>query len=169
MANHLNDLSRDNTAYMLQLVKSWDKNNPHTSWIIKHASRTLIKKGHKESLALFDFEKNVKVRFDKFKISTATIKLGEELHFEFRLTSEKKTSQKLVIDYAVHYYKSSGELSAKVFKLKEVSLLPGQEIQISKKQLFKDLTTRKHYPGKHKLEIMVNGKVMGSKTFTLLF
>jgi 3-methyladenine DNA glycosylase AlkC len=167
VANHLNDISKDNTAYMLQLVKSWDSNHPHTGWIIKHASRTLIKKGNKDSLSIFNFEKNVKVSLLKFKLHNAAIRLGEELQFEFDLVSEKKTPQKLVIDYTIHYSKSSGELSGKVFKLKEVTLLPGQQIHIIKKQVFKDLTTRKHYPGKHVLEIMVNGKVMGSKAFHL--
>ncbi len=168
VANHLNDISKNNTAYMLALVKSWDNNNPHTSWIIKHASRTLIKKGHQDSLALFSFEKNIKLRLDKFKLSTTAIRLGEELHFQFQLTSEKRTAQKLVIDYAIHYSKSSGKSSAKIFKLKEINLLPGQQVIITKKQLFKDLTTRKHYAGKHVLEIMVNGKLMGSKTFQLM-
>lgn len=168
VANHLNDISKDNTAYMLQVVKSWDSSNLHTGWIIRHASRTLIKKGDQDSLALFRFEKNVQVLLDKLVISAASIHIGESLQFSFSLTSEKKSSQKLVIDYAIHYVKASGERSKKVFKLKEVELLPGQTVQVKKQQLFKDLTTRKHYPGKHLLEIMVNGKVMGSKAFRLM-
>jgi 3-methyladenine DNA glycosylase AlkC len=167
VANHLNDISKDNAAYMLQLVKSWDSSNPHTGWIIKHASRTLIKKGDKDSLAIFNFEKNVKVGFSGFKLNKSTIRLGEELQFEFDLTSEKKTPQKLVIDYAIHYAKAARDSSRKVFKLKEVTLAPGQSIHIVKKQVFKDMTTRKHHPGKHVIDIMVNGKVMGSKTFNL--
>lgn len=167
VANHLNDISKDNTAYMLQLVKGWDKNNPHTSWIVKHASRTLIKKGDLDSLNLFDFEKNAKVRLEKLQLSATAISLGESLQFDFLLISEKKTPQKLVIDYAIHYPKSSGVLSKKVFKLKEVTLPPDAQLHISKKQLFKDMTTRKHYKGKHQLEILVNGKIAGSKTFSL--
>jgi hypothetical protein len=72
-----------------------------------------------------------------------------------------------VVDYAIHYAKSSGKSLAKVFKLREVDLLPGQKIHVVKKQLFKDLTTRKHYRGKHNVDILVNGKLMGSKTFVL--
>lgn len=167
VANHLNDISKDNTNYMLQLVKSWDKGNPHTSWIIKHASRTLIKKGNQDSLSLFDFEKDVILDLANFKISSEHLQVGESLKFGFELSSLKDTAQKLVIDYAVHYVKASGEQSKKVFKLKEITLLPNQVVQISKGQLFKDLTTRKHYKGKHLLEIMVNGKVFGSKAFYL--
>ncbi|MES2454616.1 MAG: DNA alkylation repair protein [Bacteroidota bacterium] len=167
VANHLNDISKDSTAYMLALVKSWDHSNPHTSWIIKHASRTLIKKGDQDSLSLFNFEKEVKLRMDNFEISAQHINLGEVLGFGFELSSLKDTPQKLVIDYAIHYVKSNGEQSKKVFKLKELTLQPGQTVKISKKQLFKDLTTRKHHTGKHLIEIMINGKTQGSKEFEL--
>ncbi|RPD41689.1 DNA alkylation repair protein [Chitinophaga barathri] len=167
VANHLNDHSKDNTAYMLQLVKAWDKNHQHTAWIIKHAIRTLIKKGDKDALMIFGFGEDVKVKLQKFSIDKTALRLGETLQFSFRLASESDAPQKLVIDYAVHYAKSSGALSKKVFKLKEVTLQPGETIDVSKKQLFQDLTTRKHYAGKHLLEIIVNGKMMGSKGFSL--
>ncbi|WP_316818343.1 DNA alkylation repair protein [Pedobacter nyackensis] len=167
VANHLNDISKDNTAYMLELMKGWDNSNPHTSWIIKHASRTLIKKGDQDSLSLFNFEKDVKVGIDNFKLNMFHFKLGEEMQFSFELKSLKDSSQKLVIDYAIHYAKASGEQSKKVFKLKEITLLPGQLILVSKRQLFKDLTTRKHYTGKHLVEIMVNGKGYGNIEFDL--
>jgi 3-methyladenine DNA glycosylase AlkC len=167
VANHLNDISKENPDYMLALVNSWDKKNPHTAWIIKHASRSLIKKGHAGSLSVFDFEKNAKVRIENFKLSKAKIKLGESLFFEFDIVSEKPKDQKLVVDYVIHYRKKSGELSPKVFKLKELVLKPKQKITVSKKQVFKDFTTRKHFMGKHKVEIQVNGKIMDKKDFNL--
>lgn len=168
VANHLNDISKDNTDYMIGLVKSWGTADPHTAWIIKHASRSLIKKGHAGSLAIFNFEKRVKLRVEKLRLSASGIRLGETLAFSFDIVSEKKASQKLVIDYAIHYRKAGGGLSRKVFKLREVELLPGEQLHISKKQVFKDLTTRKHYPGKHLVEIMVNGVTYGEKAFSLM-
>ncbi|SKA47706.1 3-methyladenine DNA glycosylase AlkC [Chitinophaga eiseniae] len=167
VANHLNDISKDNSAYMLQLVKGWDTQHPHTGWIIKHASRTLIKKGDKDSLSVFNFEKQVKIKLAQFKLSAAVIRLGDALTFTFQLKSEKTSPQKLVIDYVVHYPKSSGELSQKVFKLKELTLQPGELLSFSKKQVFKDMTTRKHYAGKHLISIQVNGKIYGEQAFQL--
>lgn len=167
VANHLNDISKENTDYMLQLINSWDKKNAHTAWIVKHASRTLIKKGDPRSLAVFDFEKNAKVELLDFKIKQAKIKLGDSLEFSFKLVSQKKTNQKLVVDYAIHYFKKSGEQSRKVFKLKELDLKGNATEVITKKQVFKDFTTRKHYAGKHGLELIVNGKSLGKKDFYL--
>lgn len=167
VANHLNDISKDHPSYMIDLVKTWDSGNTHTAWIIKHASRSLIKQGHKDSLAVFNFEKNVKVRLDKFKLTPAQLKLGDTLTFSFDIISEKKAAQKLVIDYAIHYRKAGGGLSRKVFKLKEATLAPGATLHLTKKQTLKNFTTRKHYAGKHLLEVIVNGQTMAEKPFTL--
>jgi 3-methyladenine DNA glycosylase AlkC len=167
VANHLNDFSRVQTDWMLNVIKSWDKKNEHTAWIIKHASRTLIKKGHPASLSIFNFEKNVKTGLKNFKLEKSKISLGDDLNFSFQLISEKKQVQKLVIDYAIHYAKKSGGQSRKVFKLKELVLQPMSVMTITKKQSFKDFSTRKHYTGKHAVEILVNGKSYGKKEFLL--
>ncbi len=167
VANHLNDISKDNTEWMLQLLNSWDKSNVDTQWVIKHASRTLIKKGNVQTLSLFDFEKNVKVRIDNFKLNKSKLKLGETLQFEFDIISEKSKPQKLVIDFAVHYFKKSGELCPKVFKLKELELKPYETVRVIKKHRFQNFTTRKHYSGKHIIEVLVNGKAIQNLQFGL--
>ena len=76
--------------------------------------------------------------------------------------------QKLVIDYSIHYQKKSGELAPKVFKLKDLNLKAKQTVSISKSHNFQNLSTRKHYPGKHAVEIFVNGKSHGKKEFVLI-
>lgn len=167
VANHLNDISKEHPEYMLDLVRSWDQSNQHTAWIIKHASRTLIKKGHQGSLSVFDFEKNPKVTVRDFKLEKTKIKLGECLEFSFELVSGKNKPQKLVVDYIVHYRKKSGELSPKVFKLKELTLDKNGTVRLSKKQWMKDFTTRTHFGGRHKVEIQVNGAVLAGKEFEL--
>ncbi|SEL13913.1 3-methyladenine DNA glycosylase AlkC [Parapedobacter koreensis] len=167
VANHLNDHAKDNASYMLNLVNSWDKTNKHTSWIIKHAIRSLIKRGDKDALKIFGFEHETSVKLHSLTTDKTSLQLGDSLHFNFGLGSESKQAQKLVVDYAIHYVKASGSRTKKVYKLKEVTLAPGQTLQFNKKQQFQDLTTRKHYAGAHLLEILVNGKVMGCIEFEL--
>lgn len=86
---------------------------------------------------------------------------------EFELISKKKTNQKLMVDYRIHYVKKNGALLPKVFKLKELALKPAQSVFIAKKQRFQDFTTRKHFPGRHRLELVVNGKVVKAQDFWL--
>jgi 3-methyladenine DNA glycosylase AlkC len=168
VANHLNDIAKENPEYMLKLVAGWDIENQHTAWIIRHGCRSLIKRGHPGSLAVFKFEKSPKVEVKKLKLNASEIKIGSPLVFSFEIASEKKNKQKLVVDYLLHYRKKNGELSPKVFKLKELVLNGEAVCQISKSQVMRDFTTRKHHPGKHLLEIQVNGKIMASKSFTLV-
>ncbi|MCU0361041.1 MAG: DNA alkylation repair protein [Bacteroidia bacterium] len=168
VANHLNDISKDHPTKLLNYLKHWDLSHPHTSWIVKRACRTLIKKGDSESLSLFKFEKKPKVILHNFKLHSKKIRIGDDLFFSFDLNSQKSSGQKLAIDYRVHYPKPSGSLLPKVFKLKEVILAAKQSLPITKKHPFKHFSTRRQHPGKHLLEIQINGLVHGSIDFVLV-
>lgn len=167
VANHLNDFSKDHAGYMVDVLRSWDLKHPHTAWIAKHASRTLIKAGDPAALALFAFDTKVKVRVDGLTVSPKRLKLGDTLKISFTVVSEAARSQQLVIDYAIHYRKASGGTSKKVFKLKEVELPAKGSVELGKRQRIVDFSTRKHYPGEHVVEILVNGKERASATFSL--
>lgn len=167
VANHLNDFSKDHPGYMVDLVRSWDRRHPDTCWIAKHACRTLIKAGHPEALALFGFNTGAKVRVDHLTVARRHVTLGETLAFSFTLTSEATRSQQVVVDYAIHYRKAEARTSRKVFKLTELELGAGAAVNLAKRQRFVDFSTRKHYPGRHTIEVLVNGKTMATTTFDL--
>ncbi|MCB9163106.1 MAG: DNA alkylation repair protein [Flavobacteriales bacterium] len=167
VANHLNDIGKDHPDHMLGILRSWDRALPQTAWIAKHASRTLIKAGNVDALALFAFDSNVMVRVEALELSPERLKLGEVLMFSFSLVSEAAREQQLVIDYAIHYRKANGGNSRKVFKLKEITLGPRASVGITKRQRFIDFSTRKHYAGEHSMEILVNGNVMARAAFQL--
>ncbi|MEP7323694.1 MAG: DNA alkylation repair protein [Saprospiraceae bacterium] len=167
VANHLNDISKENPDYMLSLIQGWDHDHAFTSWIIKHGSRTLIKKGHTKALTIFKVGANPKIKVREFKISPATVLLGESIELTITIQSAAKVNQKILIDYILHYVKKSGGTSSKVFKLKEFTMDGNESITIKKRQRIIDFTTRKHYPGKHKVDLQVNGKVIAGTEFKL--
>ena len=70
------------------------------------------------------------------------------------------------IEYIVHFVKANGKTSPKVFQIKEVEMKPGEH-NINKKHTFKNMSTRKHYPGQHFISVLVNG-VEKAKTSILL-
>lgn len=168
VANHLNDISKDHPELMLDRLAGWDLKNSHTAWIARHASRNLIKAGHPRTLRLFGFTHGADIKLTRFALAPLKVKLGQTLAFSFTLTSTAAKSQKLAVDYAVHYRKKSGQLAPKVFKLKELTLDAGQTVAISKRQRFVNFTTRVHYSGRHLIEIFVNGKSEGRKAFDLI-
>ncbi len=168
VANHLNDFSKDHAGLLIDTVKKWDLSHEHTAWIVKHACRTLIKKGNPAALAVFAFEKSTKVAVKKLKLASEKIKIGGRLEFSFDIISQKNKPQKLAIDFTIYYRKKLGELSPKVFKLKEITIAPGEILTFKKAQRMQDFTTRKHHAGKHKLVITVNGKSLAEKIFELI-
>ncbi|MGZ4091244.1 MAG: DNA alkylation repair protein, partial [Bacteroidia bacterium] len=58
VANHLNDISKEHPKVVLDIVKNWKGASAHTDWILKHASRSLLKQGHTEILAHFGIKHN---------------------------------------------------------------------------------------------------------------
>jgi 3-methyladenine DNA glycosylase AlkC len=166
VANHLNDISKDHPDWMLARLKSWDLAHPHTQWIAKRAARTLIKAGYQRALALFNFGGKPAVKLTSLAV-TPRLRLGEPLEFSFTLASTSRRSQTLAVDYRIHYVKASGGTSAKVFKLREATLAPGESLTFRKRQTIRDFTTRRHHAGRHRLEIQVNGRILGGAPFDL--
>ena len=169
VANHLNDITKDNPDIVLNLVEKWNKlgTTPHTEWIIKQALRSLIKAGDERALSLLGYNNEVLAGIQNMQIVNKNIILGDALAFSFDLKSEGKKEQNLVVDFIIHFVKANGTTAPKVFKLKTLSLPPVETITIRKKHPVKPITTRKYYAGQHKLEIQINGKVMASDTFQL--
>src|SRR5262249_42264444 len=121
VANHLNDITRDHPVWVMDRLQTWPLENQHTAWIAKRALRTLIKKGNQRALSIIGAGKKPAVLVHNLKVSPQKITLGECIELSFRLESTSSKTQRLVIDYIIHYVKKSGETSAKVFKLKELS------------------------------------------------
>lgn len=168
VANHLNDIAKDHPDKTLSVLQSWDRDHPHTAWIAKRALRTLIKEGHAGALTLLGAGEAAQVRIDSFAVAPRRVALGGEVRLSLDLTSTSRKSQRLLIDYVIHYVKQSGSTSEKVFKWKEVELAPGASIQLEKRQTIRDFTTRKHYCGKHRIEVQVNGTRLAEGAFRLL-
>ena len=62
--------------------------------------------------------------------------------------------------------KANGKLAGKMFQISEKSYEPGKYF-ITRNQSFVNMTTRKHYPGKHEITILVNGEEKIRKAFQL--
>jgi 3-methyladenine DNA glycosylase AlkC len=167
VANHLNDITKDNPAFVLQTVQTWPSDNPHTTWIIRQALRTLIKKGDVSALAIMGVKGKASVEIERFQASPETITLGNSVQISATIKATGTETQKLVIDYALHYVKKAGSTAPKVFKWKELHLKSGERADISINRAIRDFTTRTHYPGHHGVDLLINGEVKAQSGFTL--
>jgi 3-methyladenine DNA glycosylase AlkC len=167
VANNLNDISRDHPDWMLARLSAWDLSHSHTSWIAKRAARTLIKKGHAPALALFGFGRRAAVSAS-LMANPARLKPGGILTLTATITSASKKPQRLAVDYLIHYVKSGGGTSPKVFKWSETEIPAGEVLTLTKRQTIRDFTTRKHFPGRHEIELQINGQRVARTAFFLL-
>ncbi|AKA25157.1 DNA alkylation repair protein [Pseudomonas chlororaphis] len=167
VANHLNDIAKDHPDWLLERLEGWSLEHPHTAWIARHALRSLIKQGNRRALAIIGAGHAPQVRLHGLRVEPAAIRLGERINLSFALESTAEASQRLVVDYAIDYIKASGATRAKVFKLKTLTLPAGAREQLGRAQHIRELTTRRHYPGRHVLHILVNGERLGSTAFDI--
>lgn len=168
VANHLNDITKDHPDWVLERIATWPLEHPHTAWIVKRALRTLIKKGDPHALAVIGAGEKAQVEIKHFGIQPRAIQLGESITLSLELASIATQPQRLVVDYAIHYVKKLGGSSPKVFKWKELTLDPGQVVKLSRTQSIRNFTTRTHYPGRHEVEIMINGETLARDYFDLV-
>lgn len=166
VANNLNDISKDHPELVLDLCERWHGHSKNTNWIIKHACRTLLKQGNKRAMLLFGFANPEFMKVNDLQLSNIGPSIGEDICFEFKLVLTSHVKQKVRIEYIVHFVKANGKTSPKVFQIKEAELAPGMH-SINKNHSFKNRTTRKHYPGTHQLEIIINGEAKASAQFEL--
>ena len=160
----MNDISKDNPDIVLEQCEKWQGQSPRTDWIIKHACRTLLKAGNKRAMILFGYEDPKQVKIDQFDIKTQKVKIGDYLIFSFQLIVNGKKKAMLRLEYAIDYLKANNSYSTKVFKITENTYSPGEH-HFSKKHSFAEMTTRKYYPGLHKVSIIINGEIKDTESF----
>ena len=168
VANHLNDLARENADLVVQVATAWMENpGQNTRWVVRHGLRTLIKKGNPGALALLGFE-TATVTVTEPALDSPSVTTPGELGFTFEITNDGAAPVRLAIDYVVHYVKSNGTTAGKVFKLTTATLAPGETTRVAKRHGFRPMTTRVHYAGTHSLQPQVNGQRFGGTEFELV-
>lgn len=163
VANHLNDISYHDENLFFETLERMGKSEKEL-WIKRHASRSMLKKGHPRALKLHGYNTNLKLGCT-LKLAKKTVKEGGHLPIELSINLKKHSEEKLIIDYIIHFKKANDKLSPKVFRLRDT--VAKDQLIIAKKIPFKKVTTRRHYAGEHKIEIQINGKKYASENFKL--
>lgn len=165
VANNLNDIAKDHPELVLELAERWLGQSAETDWVVRHACRGLLKKGNASALAHFGFQQEI-AGIDVFQLKLSEqVAIGSRLDFSFEVKNSASTPALVRLEYGIDYQTLSGKISRKVFKIKELTLAPGQAETISRSQRFQDFTTRKHYAGAHRLKILLNGKQLAEGVF----
>lgn len=169
VANHLNDIGKDHPELLNATARRWLKDaGPERAWIVRHALRSAIKRGDAGALAVSGYGAKAEVAVRAKSVAPQRVRIGGRVTISFDLTNKLPKRQRVLADLRVHYMKASGRTAAKVFKLKTVELAPKASLQLGKTLSLADLTTRKHYPGLHRVEVLLNGQPVAIGDFQLL-
>lgn len=168
VANHLNDIAKDHPELALETARRWAEASTQGDFVVRHSLRTLIKAGDPRALAILGFDPDAPVELLGLSCSPSTIAIGEATTLSFTLRSDDSDAAtaptRAAVDYVVHYQGARGPKAGKVFKLTVRDLPPGQAVQFSRRHAFAHVSIRTIHPGPHRIEVQVNGRVLGGTT-----
>lgn len=163
VANHLNDIAKDHPDVVVEWVsRHLPEASPARRALLSHASRTLVKARHEPMLALWGAGAKFVGRV-QLAARPSSVRIGETVELRLALASTAAERQNVLIDYVVHHVRANGATSPKVFKGWKLELGPRERRELSKRHSFRLVTTRKYYPGRHTIEVSVNG-VLAART-----
>ena len=157
VANNLNDISKDNPQITLEVASTWWGQHEDTDWLIRHSLRTLLKQGNRQALQLTGFHQTDHIETTTFALDRHQLTIGESLTLNIEIRTKSKILGPIRLEYAIDYVKKTGRLSRKIFMLSESHCVHSNKT-LRKNHAFKQLSTRKHYPGMHKITLLINGE-----------
>jgi 3-methyladenine DNA glycosylase AlkC len=157
VANSLNDIGKDHPNVLTAVAKRWLRGaSTERRWVVNHALRSAVKRADAGALRALGYGTKAVVAVRQVSIAPARAKIGGSVQVSFTLVNTGRKRQRVMADLVIHFVKAGGS-GAKTFKLKALELAPGASATLSKKIALTQLTTRKHYPGTHRVEALLNG------------
>jgi 3-methyladenine DNA glycosylase AlkC len=168
VANNLNDIGKDHPALLITTCRRWTQEaSQERRWLIRHALRSAIKRGDRAALEVLGFGARGAAEVDGMTIEPRRPSIGESIRFTFTLRNSTRDPAAFNVDLRVHFVKANGGTSPKVFRVRELILGPGERRNLSKLVSVRQQTTRTHHPGRHDVEVVVNGATVARDLFNI--
>jgi 3-methyladenine DNA glycosylase AlkC len=169
VANNLNDIAKDHPELVVDVARRWlEGASAERHRLVTHGLRTLVKQGHADALDVLGFTHNSPVSVDQFELTPGRVSIGQRVRVEARLRNGTADTQPVVFDLRIHFVKAGGSTRPKVFKGATLHMGPREEAAVRKTISVAQLSTRLHYPGRHRVEALLNGAVKATGSFTIV-
>lgn len=157
VANNLNDIAKDHPGLVVAIAGRWlDGASGDRAALVRHALRTLVKRGDPAALALLGLGP-ARVRCGAPGLDRATVALGDALTVTAEIASEADVEQAVQVDLVLHLLKANGRTAPKVFKGARLVVPGGGSVRFARTHRFRAVTTRRAYPGRHGVALRING------------
>jgi 3-methyladenine DNA glycosylase AlkC len=159
VANNLNDLGKVHPALLARTCAAWLAGaSAERRALVEHALRSAVKRGQADALRLLGYGKEAAISIEQARISPSRVEIGRRVAIAFAVRSRSPARQDLLVDLAVHFVKANRKKSRKVFKLTRTTLEPGGRCVLKTSVSLAVHTTRTPQPGRHVVEVIVNGE-----------
>lgn len=162
VANHLNDIAKDHPDLAVDLARGWLPRGESAAWVVGHGLRTLVKQGDPRALQLLGVAIDADIRLTALTVDRDTLAIGDAVTFSVTVELHGREEADAVIDYRVHYVGANGRKQPKVFKLTRQRLVAGTPTTLTRRHSFHHVSIRRIRPGRHTLDVQVNGRVLGT-------
>jgi len=169
VANNLNDISKDHPGVAVDVARRWwEGGGEERRRLVRHGLRSLIKEGNADALAVLGFQPGSPARLVEVLCRPGRVEIGERVRIEVTLMNPSDDEIGVLVDLRVHFVKANGSTSPKVFKGAELRLGPNERATFRKTVSVAQQSTRAHYPGSHRIEVMLNGETFPGADFEIL-
>ena len=166
VANNLNDLGRLYPDVLTRTAAAWlERASPERRALVEHALRGAVKRGDVNALRLLGYGGEPRVVLESVSLKPRRVRIGGRVAMTMALRSTSREAQHLLVDVAVHFVKSRGVAAPKVFKLGRLELGPGERVDLDTHFSLAVHTTRVPRPGRHAVEVIVNGRRLPAGSF----
>lgn len=168
VANNLNDLGKVHPALLMRTCTAWlVEASPDRRALVEHALRSAVKRGAPEALRLLGYGRRAAVTIEAVRVTPARVAIGGRVAVAFVLRSTARQTQDLLVDLAVHFVKAGGHSAPKVFKVKRVRLPARGTADFRATVSLAVHTTRTPHPGRHAVDVVVNGQALPVGAFVV--
>jgi 3-methyladenine DNA glycosylase AlkC len=168
VANNLNDLGKVHPDLLIRTCASWlEVASPERRALVAHALRSAVKRGSAEALQLLGYGQESSISIENVRFTPRRVAIGGHVSIRVTVCSRSRARQNLRVDVAVHFQKANGRTSPKVFQVKRLVLPPQGRAELHTRISLAVHTTRKPRPGRHAVDIIVNGAATPAGAFTV--
>jgi 3-methyladenine DNA glycosylase AlkC len=158
VANNLNDIAKDHPALVTAIAARWlGDATPERRRVVRHALRTLVKAGDPAALEVLGIAGADAFAARDLRVEPSPARIGGAIAVSARLANTGTAPARALVHLRVHFVKARGGTSPRTFVAGDLTLAPGEEAAVGKRISLRQHTTRTHYPGDHRVELVVNG------------
>ena len=162
VGNNLNDIAKDHPAVVIETARRWKGVHLDTDWIVRQGCRTLIRKTDPEAMALFGYAQTAGAAslttYASLSVEPLALSIGGSCELRYKLCIKEGEPLHIRVEYGIDFVKFRGHTSRKIFLLSDKIVPGGAQLSAARTHRWLDLTTRRYYPGEHRISLLVNGR-----------